>query len=185
MEQIEIDTSKNFALNVKLTPALCLDLDGTVRRSKTGGFIKDEDDIELMEGIEKIIWLYRNMGYLIFGVSNQGGVAHGHKRPSHIEKEVDKTVSLFERNPFHAIKSCYHMEDGKVEPYNHRSLCRKPDIGMLAIIEHEVWKYGYMVDWDKSIMVGDRPEDEELAKNARIKFFHIDTFLSMPHSFNV
>jgi histidinol phosphatase-like enzyme len=179
------DTSSNLVPMVKLMPALCLDLDGTVRRSKTGVFIKDENDIELMPRVEKIIHQYRAFNWLIIGISNQGGVAHGHKRPSHIERELDATLKLFSKNPFHIIKMCYHMEDGKIEPFNHRSLLRKPDIGMLALAEMEAWNAGYMIDWDNSLFVGDRPEDEECAKNARIKFRSIQSFLNEPHEFTI
>lgn len=185
MEQHTIDTPRNLAHLIKVTPALCLDLDGTVRKSKSGTFIKDADDIELIEGVEEIIWTYRRMGWLIIGVSNQGGISFGYKRPSHIEKELDATLKLFKLNPFHLVKMCYHMEGGTVEPFNHRSMLRKPNTGMLALAEAELWNHGYMVDWDKSIMVGDRPEDEQLAKNASIQFYHIETFITMPHSFNL
>ena len=177
------DTPSNLAPTVKFTPALCLDLDGTVRKSKTGDFIKDENDIELIPGIEKLIWKYRALGWLILGISNQGGVAHGHKRPSHIERELQATFNLFSHNPFHIVKTCYHMEGGSIEPFNHRSLFRKPDIGMLAMAEYEAWNAGYMIDWDKSVFVGDRPEDEGCAKNAGIKFRHIDDFLNGVHEF--
>ena len=56
---------------------------------------------------------------------------------------------------------------------------------MLAIMESETWNEGFVVDWDKSIFVGDRNEDEQCAKNAGIKFYHIDKFLNMPHEFEV
>lgn len=178
-----IDTPQNLAPLVKPCPALCLDFDGTIRKSKTGTFIKDENDIELIDGVEKIIWQYRQHDYLIIGISNQGGVAYGYKRPSHIEKELDATLRLFLKNPFHIVKMCYHMEEGKIEPFNHRSLLRKPDIGMLALAEFEAWNAGYMIDWNNSLFVGDRPEDEQCAKNANIRFMHIDNFLSEPHTF--
>lgn len=177
------DTPSNLAPLVKVTPALCLDLDGTVRKSKTGTFIKDENDIELIGGIERLVWKYRNMGWLIIAISNQGGVSFGHKRPSHIEKELQATFSLFDKNPFHIVKTCYHMEGGTVEPFNHRSLFRKPDVGMLAMAEYEAWNEGYMIDWDKSLFVGDRPEDKQCALNAKIKFRHIDDFLNGVHEF--
>lgn len=171
---------------LQFVKALCLDLDGTVRRSKGGHtFIKDETDIELMPGIEKIINRYRSFGWLIFAISNQGGVAHGFKTHIDVQNELDATIILFEANPFHIIKQCYHEPSGKVEPFNHRSLLRKPDIGMLALAEKDAYDFGYIVDWDHSIMVGDRPEDEELAKNAGIQFFHIETFLTMPHVFTL
>lgn len=178
--------AQNLAPVVKVVPALCLDFDGTIRVSKSGKtFIENENDIKLIDGIEKIIWRYRDMGWLIIGISNQGGVAYGVKRPSHVEREMKTTFDLFHRNPFHVVKYCYHMEGGKVEPFNHRSMLRKPNIGMLALAEFEAWNNGYMPDWDKSIFVGDRPEDEECAKNANIKFIHIDNFLSMPHEFEI
>lgn len=170
---------------IELKPALCLDFDGTIRKSKSGTFIKDETDIELIPGIEKIIWIYRNMGYLIIGISNQGGVSFGHKSTIGISNELDATLGLFKNNPFHIVKMCYHMEGGSVYPFNTRSLLRKPDIGMLAIAEFDAWNNGFMIDWDKSIFVGDRDEDKKCAENARIRFHHIDEFLSMPHEFKV
>lgn len=183
---MENEKQLNLAEGMKIKPALCLDLDGTVRRSKSGKqFLINFQDIELMPNIEKLIWLYRNMGYLIIAISNQGGVAHGYKLPMEIEHELDTTLKLFNKNPFHIVKCCYHMEDGKIEPFCHRSLLRKPEIGMLAIAEHEAFNEGIIIDWDKSLFVGDRPEDEDCAKNARIKFEHIDSFLVSPKIFEV
>lgn len=179
------DTPTNLSMNTKLSPALFLDWDGTIRKSKTGEFIKDENDIELIQGIEKIIWHYRNAGYLIIGISNQGGVAFGHKRPSHIEREMDATLRLFKINPFHVVKMCYHMEGGSIEPFNHKSLLRKPYIGMLALAEFEAWQQGYMIDYKNSLFVGDREEDEECAKNAGIAYKHISQLLSEPITFEV
>lgn len=174
----------NLAPNMKVVPALCLDFDGTIRRSASGKtFIENSRDIELMPGIENLIWRYRNMGWLVLGISNQAGVAHGFKLPMEVELEMDVTLKQFKNNPFHIVKFCYHDGKGKIEPYNHRSLLRKPDIGMLAIMENEAFNNGYVIDWDNSLFVGDRPEDEECAKRAGIKFRHIDSFLNEPHYF--
>lgn len=176
----------NLSESHKVKPALCLDFDGTIRRSKSGQtFIQNFSDIELMPNIEKLIWRYRNMGWLILGISNQAGVAHGFKLPLEIEHEMDTTLKLFKENPFHIVKFCHHDDKGKIEPYNHRSLLRKPDIGMLAIMEAEAWNEGFVIDWDNSLFVGDRPEDEQCAKNAGITFRHIDSFLNEPHTFKV
>jgi D-glycero-D-manno-heptose 1,7-bisphosphate phosphatase len=176
----------NLAPGTRVMPALCLDLDGTVRRTKSGEpFIRNKEDIELMPGMENLIWKYRQMGYLIIAISNQGGVAHGFKLPMEIENEMDYTKRLFKANPFHSMQWCYHDERGTVEPYCHRSLWRKPNIGMLANAESEAYSAGIIIDWGKSLFVGDRPEDEECAKNAGIKFEHIDSFLNRPHEFPV
>lgn len=122
---------------------------------------------------------YKDVGYLIIGISNQGGVSHGFKLPIEIEHEMETTLNLFSKNPFHIVKMCYHMEGGKIHPYKYRSMLRKPNIGMLAIAEMEAFEAGYVIDWDNSIFVGDRPEDEECAKNAAIKFIHINDFLKV------
>jgi len=176
----------NLSTSHKVVPALCLDFDGTVRRSKSGQtFIKNFQDIEIIPNVERLIWKYREMGYLILGISNQAGVAHGFKLPIEIELEMDTTLNLFKKNPFHLAKFCYHDGKGKIEPYCHRSLLRKPDIGMLAIMEMEAYNEGYVIDWDKSLFVGDRPEDEQCAKNAGISFRHINSFLNEPHEFTI
>lgn len=177
----------NLSPSHKVVKALCLDFDGTIRRSKSGAtFIKNFNDIELMPGIEKLIWRYRNLGWLVCGISNQAGVAHGFKLPIEIESEMDTTLKLFgDNHPFHFVKWCYHDGKGTIEPYNHRSLGRKPNIGMLYETEVEAYQNGYIIDWDNSLFVGDRPEDEECAKNAGIPFKHIDEFLTMTHTFTI
>ncbi len=162
--------------NFKISPALCLDLDGTIRFPTSGAFINKPEEIRLFPDVERTIWEFRDNGWLIFGISNQGGVAHGFKSPQQNNEEIEATFSLFKRNPFHIIKCCYHDDKGSVAPYNHRSLLRKPDYGMLAVCEVEAFQVGYIVDWDKSLMVGDRPEDEQMAKNAAIKFEWADAF---------
>lgn len=173
-----IDSKKRTVTLVpdKVMPALCLDLDGTVRYSKNGEFINKPEDVALFEGIEAKLWEYRKNGYLIFGITNQGGVAYGFKTHQDHHRELEAMLDLFFENPFHIIKSCFHHPAGKVEPYNHRSLLRKPDIGMLALCEVEAFGAGYIVDWDNSLFVGDRPEDEQCAKNAGIAFFWADEF---------
>jgi D-glycero-D-manno-heptose 1,7-bisphosphate phosphatase len=154
-----------------LKPALCLDLDGTVRYSRAGEFINQPEDIALYPGIEAKLWHYRDQGFLIFGISNQGGVAFGHKTPEGCEAEIAHTAALFKRNPFHIIKVCYNHPLGTHPPYNHRSLLRKPDIGMLALCELDAFEQGgVVVDWTESLMVGDRPEDQECAARAGIAF---------------
>jgi histidinol phosphatase-like enzyme len=170
-----------------VAPALCLDLDGTVRRSKSGqAFHLGPDDLELMPGIAKIIWMYRKMNFLILGISNQAGVSWGFKTAADVNAELAATFELFgEHNPFHLVKQCYHDGNGKVFPYNYRSLLRKPDIGMLALMEVEAFSADFIIDWDKSLFVGDRQEDNDCATRAGVKFIHIDSFLTMPHEFKI
>jgi D-glycero-D-manno-heptose 1,7-bisphosphate phosphatase len=157
-------------------PAVVLDLDGTVRYSKNGEFINSPEDVALFPDVEEKLWEFRNTGYLIFGVSNQGGVAFGYKTHKSVWKELVVTCGLFQESPFHFLCASECHEDGTVEPFCHRSFLRKPEIGMLAAAEADAWSYGYIVDWDRSFFVGDRPEDEECAQRAGIAFVHADVF---------
>jgi HAD-superfamily hydrolase, subfamily IIIA len=173
-----VDTKKKTILRIpdQLRPALCVDLDGTIRYSKNGEFIEKPEDIALFEDVEAKLWEYRRNGYLIFGITNQGGVAYGFKTQADVDAEINRTIELFVSNPFHVIKSCLHHPQGNTEPYSHRSLLRKPDIGMLVLCEIQAWEHGYIVDWSQSLLVGDREEDEKCANNASILYRHPNDF---------
>ena len=174
------DQDKNW--KYKVQPALCLDFDGTIRFSKNGRIINHPEDVALFDGVEEKIWSYKDKGYLVLGITNQGGVAYGFKTEAAWQEELAQTTGLFERNPFdHVAYSLLHPK-GRVKPYNHRSLLRKPEIGMLAACELAMFQQGIVVDWDASIFVGDRPEDEECAKRAGLEFIHADTFFEREKS---
>lgn len=169
----------NIIFDKKTKPALILDFDGTIRRPKSGNkFIQNEKDIELIPGIEEKINHYKENGYLIMGITNQAGVAHGFKEPHDVGAETNQTLLLFEKNPFYIIEKCFCDEKGNVEPFNHKSLMRKPQIGMLVMMEQKSWDDDYIIDWNNSLMVGDREEDEHCAQNAQIPFKYIDNFLN-------
>jgi D-glycero-D-manno-heptose 1,7-bisphosphate phosphatase len=163
-----INKSEKIPQDVR--PALCLDLDGTIRFSPSSKYIQHAEDIELFAGVEKKIWEYKNKGYLIFGVTNQGGVAYDHKTPEGNLAEIAYTRSLFSKDPFDSVKYCYHMEEGSVFPFSYRSLMRKPFTGMLTLLEVEAWNEGYVIDWDKSVFVGDNEVDKGCAEKAGLKF---------------
>lgn len=164
--------------NYTLQPALCLDFDGTIRYSKRGKFIHTAEDIALFPGVEEKLWEYRGNGFLILGITNQGGVAFGFTPPAAMKEQLQATLDLFQRNPFHAVKASYSHEKGKVEPYNHRSLLRKPHIGMLVQCELDFLEQGIIIDWENSLFVGDRPEDKECARRAEIGFVAADVFFN-------
>lgn len=156
---------------IQVKPALCLDLDRTIRYSKSGTpFIKGSDDVALYPNVESKLHEYKQEGYLIFGLTNQGGVAFGYKTVEQNDAEIERTKELFNDDPFTGIYSSFMHPRGNVYPYNFRSLSRKPNIGMLVLIEEDAAKHGYVIDWDNSLFVGDRNEDKECAKNAGIEF---------------
>ena len=166
----------------EVKPALCLDFDGTIRYSKSGSFINQLEDIALFPDVEAVLWDYRSRGYLIVGIANQAGVAYGYKSVERVMDEIDLTMLLFKRNPFHRVKFSVLSPDGSQEPFNRQTLLRKPLTGMLAACEAEMFEQGIIIDWAQSIFVGDRPEDEACAKNAAISFAWADDFFGRKES---
>ena len=168
--QVQFGSLENATTEFRICPALCIEINGPVRFSASGEFIDGPDDVRLFPDVETKLWEYRNQGFLILGITNEGGVAFGFKSPSRYEAETRATVNAFARNPFHIIKACFNMEAGTVEPWKHRSLLRMPDYGMLAILEMEAFAGGYIIDWNESLLIGDRPEDATCANNAGIGY---------------
>jgi len=160
----------------EVKPALCLDFDGTIRYGKNGKFINHLEDIALFEDVEPILWDYREQGFLILGMTNQGGLAYGYKSLQQVQDEIDATLALFSRNPFHHVQYSVLHPEGRKTPFNLRTLLRKPEIGMLAVSEAQMFQQGIIIDWDKSIFVGDRFEDEECAQKAGIRFEWANAF---------
>ncbi len=75
---------------------LMLDLDGTVRKPLSGDrFIQHPTDQCIIEGADRAIAYYHREGYVIVGISNQEGVAAGHKSLSDCFLEQRHTLNLF------------------------------------------------------------------------------------------
>ena len=160
------------------SPALCLDLDGTVRfnREQPEGIINHPDQVAVYPDVERKVREYRDRGYLIVGISNQGGVAYGYKTAEGVDAEMAATLACFERDPFHIIKVSFHCEGGTVGPYAYRSLQRKPKYGMLALVEAEAFEAGIVVDWKHSLFVGSGNADRQCAKAAGIEYVDANEF---------
>lgn len=169
---------------IHVVPALFLDLDGTVRHSKKDpdGFIAGPDDIALYDDVMVMLRKFTREGYLIFGITNQGGVAHGFKTVEQVEAENRRTAELTasEDEPdglFHGIFYCPFDPKGRIEPFNRRSLSRKPGVGMLVQAEEFArGAFGVVIDYSRSLFVGDREEDRLCAQHAGIPFFWANDF---------
>ena len=171
-----------------LRPVLYLDFDGTIRipKDEEHKFIESPEDIVLIEGVEDQIWRYKKKGFLIVGITNQGGVACGFKTREQIGQEVGATLALFKGrgqipHPFDHIETCFHHPGGNVWPYGVRSLSRKPGYGMLVQAEGKLYAQGYVVDYNNSLFVGDMEADRLCAQSADVRFMWAEDFLK-PHT---
>ncbi|HET7769580.1 MAG TPA: HAD-IIIA family hydrolase [Chloroflexota bacterium] len=148
--------------------ALFVDLDGTVRSTKTGRPhpVKLWDQ-RIRSGVKEKLAEYRDQGYKIVAVTNQGGVAYGLLTEEDViaingylnEKLLPDTFDLILYCPYHA--------KGRVEKYKKDAECRKPKPGMAFDARDQL-----DLDLRESIMVGDMETDKEFATNAGIGTYY-------------
>jgi D-glycero-D-manno-heptose 1,7-bisphosphate phosphatase len=162
-----------------MTKILLVDCDGTIRQPKSKAkFINKPSDQEPIPGAVEAINHYHSKGWLIVGITNQAGVAAGHKSLKDCIEEQQYTLRLFPQ-----LKGIYFCPDYEgdicyfVDENNYRQCpkwlpniyFRKPSCGMLlkALID-------FNGDINQAWMVGDRPEDEQAAAAAGINFMWAD-----------
>lgn len=157
---------------IKKVRVLYLDLDGTVRKGfdELGKFVNKAEDVEMFDGVPELIQEYRNNGWRIVGITNQGGVALGLLSFDDMKNAIIKTQELCLNN-FDKILACTHHPDAK-DPEFANCWCRKPRIGNIVLAAEELArKYrDECYPPHLALFVGDRPEDRECANNAGIEF---------------
>lgn len=152
-------------------PALILGRDGTVAFSaREDGKVLSPADIRLYDDVERVLWRWRAMGYIIVLVSNVDEIATGEITEDDLADIHRAFVDLFEENPFHLQYYNTANEEGTVEPHNRRSLLRKPGYGMLVLAEEDAFNAGFLLDWNNSLVVGTEDDDETMAQAAGITF---------------
>jgi D-glycero-D-manno-heptose 1,7-bisphosphate phosphatase len=163
-------TSKEFVMS-KMTPVLWLDIDGTIRHSvkELGRFVNKAKDVVIYDGVPEILAKYKAAGWRIVGITNQGDVALGLLSTKDLSANMMRTQAL-SGCAFDVISACVHHPDAK--DFEMRNcLCRKPRIGALVrsgiMLEN---KYDEIYPSDLGLFVGGRPEDEQCAANAGLKF---------------
>jgi histidinol-phosphate phosphatase family protein len=145
--------------------ALLLDVDGTLRRTKSGEiYPRSADDIELLPGRREVLEAWLARGYQLFLVSNQSGVASGNVGREQVEAGFARTIELLGL-PVVDVAYCPHPA------FPAGCFCRKPMPGM------GIWlarKHG--LDIAKWHMVGDMDSDQQFAKAIGAQYHHADAF---------
>jgi len=154
------------------------DLDGTLRETISGKtFINEPHDQKAIEGTQKALSYYQDKGFVLIGITNQGGVAAGHKSLESAIEEQRITLQLFPElsEIFFCTnwgESCWQLSDGNVpldfgapRAGNGTAIsCRKPGHGRLLVAARP------LAELKDCWMIGDRPEDQQCAEAAGVKF---------------
>ena len=157
--------------------ALLLDLDGTIRRSKSKSeFIADPNDQKPIERAIETMEIYHQKGWTLIGITNQGGVDAGHKSLKSAIEEQLKTLEIFPRlsciyfcpdfkgRECFRVRKCSCVQIDELYPDLIEQF-RKPNPGMIFAALRAFAEYPIDI-----LMVGDREEDKLAAKNAGISF---------------
>ncbi len=158
----------NIASHIKL---IIFDVDGTLVVPKSGEtFRKTADDWQWLPGrVDKLKTLQVNGMYFAIA-TNQGGVAFGYMRRINIVNELYRMVYEIGNNIY--VSACFTHPKATIPDYlDENDTRRKPGPGML-IEAQEHFKVGPI----HTLMVGDRPEDEQAAQNAGVAFMWADEF---------
>ncbi|MCB5252323.1 MAG: HAD family hydrolase [Candidatus Cloacimonetes bacterium] len=145
--------------------AIFLDRDGTISPDEFG-YIKDPDLYHLYPETPDALRIFKELGYLIFIVTNQSGIARGYLNLAQLDKVHEKMLRLISDAGIQLdgiYFSPYHI-DGIVQPYNIDHEDRKPGIGMFKQASAE-----YSFDPCQSFMIGDRGTDIGFAQNSNMK----------------
>lgn len=143
---------------------IIFDKDGTLCHNFTNNenFIDHPGEQGMIPGVVKVCHRLFDSGIHLAIASNQGGVAFGFVTfEEMVQMMVEATIAI----KAVAYRACPHHKEGTVYPFNRQSSYRKPQPGMLTSIMDEL-----SVDPEYVLMVGDRDEDFQAAKNAGVEF---------------
>ena len=105
--------------------ALFLDRDGVINREKN--YLYKIEDFEFIDGIFELCRFYENLGFLIFVVTNQSGIARGYYSEDDFKRLTSYMVERFSQEGITISKvyHCPHHPDisGKCECRNPRLEC--------------------------------------------------------------
>lgn len=143
-----------------MTPkAVFLDRDGVLVDNSQHYYIWEMAQLTVVEGVLDNLRLLNESGYLLFVVSNQGGVARGLYTRQDVVGFHVKLQQLFSENQVEIAEFQFCPHHPEIE----KCLCRKPSALMLEklIAKHSLKKTNC---W----MIGDSKSDIEAANQAGI-----------------
>lgn len=135
-------------------PALFLDRDGVINVDHA--YVCRPENFEFIDGIFELCRTARQLGYLIFVVTNQAGIGRGYYTEQDFLDLTGWMCEIFKAQGIAIDKVYYcpsHPEYG-VGQYKVDSPFRKPAPGMLLQAAEE-----FGVDLARSVLVGDKETD--------------------------
>lgn len=156
--------SVNTDPKTPLNKAVFLDRDGTLNCDEGHYYIYKKEDVVFNPGVIEGLKRLKDAGYLLFIVTNQGGIAKGIYTHEDVKKVHDYMCSEFAKEgiTIDKIYYCPHHESIKT------CICRKPSPYMINLAIEE-----FHIDRHRSYLIGDGVRDIKAAEAAGIKAIKI------------
>lgn len=124
------------------------------------------EDLRWLDGAKEAVAYLTALGYKIFIVTNQSGIARGYYTVEQMQRLHDYMVRelVAAGGKIEKIYYCPHHREGVVPEYSCDCACRKPKPGMILQAFAE-----YDLDKAQSFLIGDGKRDVEAAEAAGIK----------------
>ena len=184
---VELDYRKGIVQNKNLynkQKAIFLDRDGVI--NKYVGFLRKEEDFELIPRVAEAIKAINNSGYLAIIVTNQPVIARGEVSFKELENIHNKMETLlgYEGAYLDAIYYCPHHPhkgyEGERQELKFDCDCRKPKPGMLISAAKD-----FNIDLSRSWMLGDGENDIKAGIAAGCNAALITGQYSKPNNFDL
>lgn len=143
-----------------LAKAVFFDRDGTINSDEGHYYIYKPEDFVFNPGVIEGMKRLQEAGYLLFVISNQGGIAKGIYTREDVEKVHAKMLAELAQYGVGITKIyyCPHHESVKT------CVCRKPSPYMVNLAIEE-----FHIDKQQSFFIGDSSKDMKCAEEAGVK----------------
>jgi len=148
-----------------MIPILFVDRDGTLIEEPEDFQIDSYEKLKLVKNVIPALLKLRDAGYQFVIVSNQDGLGSQAYPQANFDGPQQLMLDIF-------ASQGIIFRDIFIDPSwpKDNSPNRKPGIGMVL-----PYLQDRSIDWARSAMVGDRPTDNEFAKNLNIRGFQLKT----------
>lgn len=140
-----------------MKPCIFFDRDGTLIEERH--YLSDPAQVALVPGAAEAVRRAREAGFLAVVLTNQSGVGRGYFRMEDVEAVHRRMEELLAASgaELDAIYVCPHAPEEDCP-------CRKPRTGLVERAARDL-----EIDLSRSWMIGDKPADIELARNAGMR----------------
>lgn len=143
--------------------ALFLDRDGII--NVDFGYVHQIKDFEFVDGIFDLCCYAQDMGFEIYVITNQAGIARGYYSTDDFNQLTEWMIGEFNKQDIKisGVYFCPHHPEKGANEYVKACKCRKPAPGMILNAQKE-----HQLDLNHSIFIGDKISDMQAAETAGI-----------------